>query len=54
MVVGRGGGNRLHLASGGSELQGLLFMQHCQGKFERCLIVFHLLLIPCLMARKNS
>lgn len=28
-------------------------MQHCQGKFERCLIVFHLLLIPCLMAGKN-
>lgn len=29
-------------------------MQHCQGNFERCLIVFHLLLIPCLMAGKNS
>lgn len=28
-------------------------MQHCQGNSERCLIVFHLLLIPCLMAGKN-
>lgn len=28
-------------------------MQHCQGNFERSLIVFHILLIPCLVAGKN-
>lgn len=28
-------------------------MQHCQGNSVRCLIVFHLLLIACLVAGKN-
>lgn len=29
-------------------------MQHCQGNFERCLIVFHLLsILPRVMAGKN-
>lgn len=29
-------------------------MQHCQGNFERCLIVFHLLtILPCVVAGKN-